>query len=467
MNEILTVSELTSAIKKQLESRFSLVTVRGEISNLKEQSSGHFYFTLKDLEAQISAALFKGTARLLSRLPKGGEQVIVKGELSVYAPRGNYQLIVKELEYQGTGQLLLQLHELKNKLQALGWFDPSRKKKLPKYPKTIGVVTSPTGAVIQDILNVLTRRFSGIHLILNPVKVQGEGAANEIAQAIQQFNHYQLADLLIVGRGGGSLEDLWAFNEESVAKAIVQSAIPIISAVGHETDYAISDFVADIRAPTPSAAAEIAICEKLQQQLFLKQTHEQLSYAVRTRVSQQSQLLNRLKKSPVLLSPYLLLGPYIQKIDQIRSDLDTTLQQKLEQLKLQLLALKKQTAAAKPSNQLTFFKEKLKTLSKAIHTTLCQQIASRHSRLALEQSLLQIDTRLHQMMQEKKQRLQRLIAHLKAIDPKNLLTKGYCILFEEKKDSVILSTEELEAEKKVRILLNGGTALATINEIKR
>ena len=221
--KILSVSELTQEIKRQLETNFRSISVKGEISNLKVQTSGHIYFTLKDKDAQISAVLFKGSTKSLSRLPKEGDQIVALGELTVYSPRGSYQLLVRELQYQGVGELLTQLHERKNRLQALGYFAKERKKKLPSFPKTIGVITSPTGAVIQDILHILQRRHSGFHLILCPVKVQGEGAKEEIAKAIYDFNRYKLADVLIVGRGGGSLEDLWAFNEEIVIEAIFRS----------------------------------------------------------------------------------------------------------------------------------------------------------------------------------------------------------------------------------------------------
>ncbi len=261
----LTVSQLTNAIKLNLESTFPRIHLQGEISNFKVQTSGHLYFSLKDVHAQISVVMFKADASLLKIMPKAGDQVIVKGALNVYPPKGNYQLIVRELAYVGIGELLQKLEALKFKLHQMGWFKNSHKKPLPRFPQRIGVVTSPTGAVIQDILNVLSRRFSGFHLILNPVKVQGEGAADEISQAIEDFNRYQSVDVMIVGRGGGSLEDLWAFNEEIVAKAIFHSQIPIISAVGHETDHCIADYVADVRAPTPSAAAEIVIAEKKQQ----------------------------------------------------------------------------------------------------------------------------------------------------------------------------------------------------------
>jgi exodeoxyribonuclease VII large subunit len=259
---VLSVSGLTQSIKLLLEGQFKFVSVQGEISNCKLQSSGHLYFSLKDAQSQIGAVMFKGDLASVDSIPKDGDQVIVKGAVNVYAPSGRYQIVVRSMEKAGLGALLLQLEALKAKLKAQGYFDAARKKPLPKFPKTIGVVTSPTGAVIQDILNVLTRRISGFHLILNPVKVQGPGAAQEIASAIDFFNRHQLADVLIVGRGGGSLEDLWAFNEEAVIQAIYNSKIPIVSAVGHETDFTLADFVADVRAPTPSAAAELVVQEK-------------------------------------------------------------------------------------------------------------------------------------------------------------------------------------------------------------
>ncbi|MBS0652216.1 MAG: exodeoxyribonuclease VII large subunit [Verrucomicrobia bacterium] len=467
MQEVLTVSQLTSAIKKQLESRFASLSVRGEISNLKEQSSGHLYFTLKDQDSQISAVLFRGNAQSLKRMPKGGDQVVVRGEISVYAPRGNYQLIVRELDYLGVGELLLKLHELKNKLEKRGWFAPELKKKLPKYPKTIGVVTSPTGSVIQDILNILNRRFSGFHLILNPVKVQGEGAAQEIAKAIDQFNQHRLADLLIVGRGGGSLEDLWAFNEEVVAEAIFRSQIPIISAVGHETDTSIADYVADVRAPTPSAAAEMAIAEKAQQLQFLKQSHARMTYAVKAQASQHRKILERYQKSPHMRSAYTLLGTHLQRVDDLRSTLDLGIRQQLQKKQLQLQVLARQADALKPKTQLQALKQRLASMDKAVGTAISQQVASikRHFDPDLSRELLHKRCQFH--INEKKARLQQLVSHLKAIDPKNLLTKGYCILFQEKLDSVILSTQELAENPTIRILMHDGTAKAHIEEITR
>jgi exodeoxyribonuclease VII large subunit len=420
MQEALSVSQLTLAIKKHLESSFGTVSVRGEISNFKEQASGHLYFTLKDAESQISAVLFKGNTRHLSRLPKGGDQVILRGELTVYSPRGNYQIIVQQLEYLGVGELLLKLHELKSKLDTLGWFDPKRKKPLPKYPKTIGVVTSATGAVIQDILHILTRRCPGVQILLNPVRVQGEGAAQEIACAIKHFNQHKLADVLIVGRGGGSLEDLWAFNEERVAAAIYHSTIPIISAVGHETDFCIADFVADVRAPTPSAAAEIVVAEKAHQLQFLLQSRSRIKQTLAAQLNGYRQRLKALSRHPYLCNPYAVLGTHLQRLDDLSSNLMLSMRRFLEKKSLHLNA---------------------SVRNKQMLGPLCKLIA------------------------EKKGALTQLAAHLQGIDPKNLLNKGYCILFHEKKDSVILTTRELELKDTLRIRVSDGTLKATLEEI--
>jgi exodeoxyribonuclease VII large subunit len=463
MQEIYSVSELTSSIKKHLESRYPALSVKGEISNFKEQSSGHLYFTLKDTESQISAVLFRGHARDLKRPPKNGDQVIVHGEINVYPPRGSYQIVIRKLDYLGVGELLMQLQALKTKLEKQGWFDASRKKPLPKFPRTIGVVTSPTGSVIQDILHILNRRFAGFHLVLYPVKVQGEGAAEEIAQAIEHFNHYALSDVLIVGRGGGSLEDLWAFNEERVAAAIFNSKIPVISAVGHETDFSIADFVADVRAPTPSAAAEIATLETAQQLHQLTQTKSRLKAIVTTLLQHYRKQLEHFQRHPPICNPYSLLEPHQQRIDDLRHDLNLCLRRHFQEKQLQLLSVRKQTLALKPSNQVLGLKQKLGILIKSIHSALIQQGAARKKSFDRESLRKHIDQRIHEQIHQKTQRLAQLASHLQGIDPKNLLTKGYCILFQEKKDSVILSTQELKAQDKVRLQLHDGKVHLTVN----
>jgi exodeoxyribonuclease VII large subunit len=264
---VLTVSELTARVKRLLEAQIGEVWVSGEVSNLRVQSSGHAYFTLKDAGAQLACVLFRGTTAQRELLADG-RKVLLRGDLTVYEPRGQYQLVVSAIELQGLGALQLAFERLKQKLAAEGLFAPERKRPLPRYVQRLGVVTSPTGAALRDVLHVLERRQPSLELVLAPCRVQGEGAAAEIAEAIRRLNRYHAEvtaargpraglDLILVTRGGGSLEDLWAFNEEIVARAIFESALPVVSAVGHEIDYTISDFVADCRAATPSAAAEL------------------------------------------------------------------------------------------------------------------------------------------------------------------------------------------------------------------
>lgn len=439
--KIYSVSELTFAIKSLLEPNFRSISLRGEISNFKLQSSGHLYFSLKDAGAQISSVLFKASAASLTRMPKEGDQVIATGEISLYMPRGSYQIVIRELQFLGQGELLLKLHQLKEDLQNRGWFDPARKKQIPKFPKRIGVVTSPTGAVIQDILTILTRRFSTFHVILNPVKVQGSGAAQEVAQAIHDFNKYQLADVLIVGRGGGSIEDLWAFNEEIVAKAIYESSIPIISAVGHETDFTIADFVADIRAPTPSAAAEMVIAEKANILKFLTQTEQFLRQRISHQIKQGRQYLEALRRHPLFSSPYTLLSQPIQQVDMIRNAIDEATQRMISQNKIQLGSYAQRLELLKPSTQIVSLREQLKSYP--------------------DRCAAAITT----ILRSKRERLNNLSEHLRSLNPKNLLQKGYSIL-QTNTGSLIFSAKELASNQTFTALLHDGRISATANEVE-
>lgn len=259
---IYSVSQLTSSIKIVLEDSFQNIWIEGEISNFDRPSSGHFYFTLKDDKSELKCVFFKNNNEKIKFEIKDGMQVLCCGRISIYEKRGVYQLYVAKIEPKGVGALQLAFEQLKEKLFKEGLFDDAHKKDIPLLPERIGIVTSTTGAAIRDILHVLNKRFSNVEVIINPVKVQGDGAREEIASAIEEFNALKNVDVMIVARGGGSLEDLWAFNEEIVARAIYNSNIPVISAVGHEIDWTISDFVADMRAPTPSVAAEIVIAKK-------------------------------------------------------------------------------------------------------------------------------------------------------------------------------------------------------------
>jgi exodeoxyribonuclease VII large subunit len=256
---IFSVSELNAAIRAILDEEFQDISVAGEISGLKLAASGHYYFTLKERDAQVKCVAFRSAHRYWKFKPQDGLAVLARGRIDVYEARGEYQLLVESLEPQGFGALQLAFEQLKQKLAAEGLFDPARKRPLPRFPRRIGIVTSPRGAAIADMVHILSRRFPGIHIRLYPALVQGEGAVEEVVRGIEYFSRTQWPDLVIVGRGGGSLEDLWTFNEEAVARAIAACSVPVISAVGHETDVTIADFVADLRAPTPSAAAELAV----------------------------------------------------------------------------------------------------------------------------------------------------------------------------------------------------------------
>lgn len=463
--KIFTVSQVTSAIKSLLEDNFQAISIQGEISNFKQQSSGHLYFSLKDKDAQISCVLFKGNAYKLTKLPKDGDQIIATGELSVYPPRGNYQLVIRSLSFQGLGDLLVKFHELKEKLKAKGWFEEKHKKKLPKLPKTIGVVTSPTGAVIQDILHVLQKRFSGVNVLLNPVKVQGDGAKEEIAKAIVDFNRYNLVDVMIVGRGGGSLEDLWAFNEEIVAEAIFNSKIPIISAVGHETDYSLSDFVADVRAPTPSAAATLVIGEKVQMQQDLDYFHEEMVNILLNKRKHFVNQIGQIKKHPFLASPTPILSRKFQKLDDSISSLDL-FQKHLLQKKIQTLdSFKKQLFSLTPSFRLKMLFQKTKNLSEQIDLALFSKLSLLKEKFQKQEFYRLIDISLENFLKIKNTQIKNIQAHLQSIDPKNLLKRGYSILFSEKQNSIILSTKQVSVDDSIKILVSDGKLQAKIKEI--
>ncbi len=326
---IATVSELTRELKKLVEGAFMEVWVTGEVSNFRNPTSRHYYFSLKDEECQLSAVLFGGRDRLSFDLVDGLE-LVCRGRITVYGPRGNYQIVIEECFPKGKGALQLAFEQLKKKLDDEGLFKREHKKPLPFLPRKIGVVTSPTGAAIRDIIHVLTRRYPAIEILLYPVKVQGEGAAAEIARAIAAMNRRIDIDVLIVGRGGGSLEDLWAFNEEVVARAIFASRIPLISAVGHEIDFTIADFVADVRAPTPSAAAEIVVPVRAELVQLIRDRRRQLTLALRHRVTNAEAAVARLKArvpDPRRMIPDLLL-----RVDSSRERLLFSLRVMFERL---------------------------------------------------------------------------------------------------------------------------------------
>ena len=318
--QVLSVTDLTRRVKDLLEERFPSVWVEGEVSNLRSPSSGHVYFTLKDSGAQLAVVLFRGVAAKVGFKLKDGLQVIAFGDISVYEKSGQYQLVARQLLPKGLGALQLAFEELKQRLAREGLFDAARKKSIPTLPQRIGLVTSPTGAAVRDFLNIIGRRFPNVHIVVNPVRVQGEGAAQEIAAAIDEFNALHASrrlplDVLIVTRGGGSLEDLWAFNEEVVARALARSKIPTISAVGHEIDFTISDFVADLRAPTPSAAAELVVKAKDEFVQMITRYRSRLQQDLRLRLAEARQHFSDLASSYVFRRPTEVIRQYQQQVD--------------------------------------------------------------------------------------------------------------------------------------------------------
>jgi exodeoxyribonuclease VII large subunit len=318
---VCTVGELAMRIKAHLEDQFPAVWVEGEISNLRTPSSGHAYFTLKDDTAQLRCVLFRGRGRRVAFQPEDGMQVLAFGGLDVYLARGEYQLVVELLEPKGVGALQLAFEQLKRRLEAEGLFDAARKRPLPPFPRTIGIVTSPTGAAIRDMLHVIDRRFADLRILITPVRVQGEEAPGEIVAALRDLQAVEDLDVIIVGRGGGSIEDLWAFNDERVARAIAGCRVPVISGVGHETDFTIADFVADLRAPTPSAAAEVVVQEKLQVARALVGLYEALKQAMASRLERDRERVEVLGKRRVLTDAARALRDLYRRVDELTSRL--------------------------------------------------------------------------------------------------------------------------------------------------
>lgn len=349
---VYSVAEITREIKVLLETTIPVVWVEGEISNLKLHTSGHLYFSLKDKDSQINCVMWRSRNAGLFFTPQDGMKVLALGKVTVYEKRGYYQFDVIKMQPAGIGELQLAFEQLKNKLQQEGLFDEQYKKSIPPYPESIGIVTSPTGAAIQDLTNILNRRFPGIEIILKPVKVQGEGAAVEIATAIAEFNQYGKVDVLIVGRGGGSLEDLWAFNEEVVARAIFRSKIPVISAVGHEIDFSISDFVADLRAPTPSAAAELAVPDRAELLNRIRQYRKTIFEISSNLIQYQRDRLKSLVGSYSFLKTPDLVRQYGQRLDDLIHTMQLTIAHRFNLQSQKLVSLANRLQALAPESVL-------------------------------------------------------------------------------------------------------------------
>jgi exodeoxyribonuclease VII large subunit len=316
-----TVSEITEQIRLNLEGSFSYICVEGEISNCRPASSGHLYFSLKDSSAKIDAVMFRNRLKTINFEPKDGMLMRVRGSLSVYAPRGTYSIVCEEMEIAGAGEILAMLEKRKQKLSAEGLFDEEKKRPLPRYPAVVGVVSSPTGAAVRDILNILARRAPNIKVIILPAPVQGDEAASFISARIKQANQWHLADVLIVGRGGGSIEDLLPFSDEEVVRAVAQSKIPTVSAVGHEIDWALCDFSADLRAPTPSAAAELVSENYFTVQDFIQNTAEDFMSVMRTRIERAKLLLRPFDIQDMEYRFRSILQPRLIRLDDAKEAL--------------------------------------------------------------------------------------------------------------------------------------------------
>ena len=408
---VYTVTDLTARIRELLEGEFGEVWVQGEISNCKPAPSGHFYFILKDQGAQLRSVLFKTALCLVKFKPKNGLAVTARGRVSVYDPRGEYQLIVEYLEPAGYGALQLAFEQLKAQLEAEGLFDAARKKRLPMLPQRIGLITSPRGAVIADMLRILRRRYENLHLLLYPVRVQGEGAAGEIVEALRYFNlppqrqTHGPVDVLILARGGGSLEDLWAFNEEKVARTIAESRVPVVSAVGHETDVTISDFVADLRAPTPSVAAELVVQPKAQLAERIAVFQQSLRERAAFRLLGLRHRLGELARHRAFESVAHLVRLRMQRTDE---------------LAYRLTELVRGQVAAR-LRRLQALEGRLNRLE------VRRRLETDRARTAAAESTLQHAMR--RQLDRRSARLQSLLAQLGDLSPLNVLERGYALAY--------------------------------------
>ncbi len=439
----LSVLALTKYIKRKFDADPHLqdVHVRGEISNFKQHSSGHMYFTLKDEKARILAVMFSSQSRTMKFSPENGMKVVVRGEISVYEPSGQYQIYIKEMRPDGIGELFLAYEQLRKKLEIEGLFSIEHKKAIPSYPKTVGVITSPTGAAIRDIITTIKRRYPVANILIYPALVQGENAAPSIAKAIEKANRMNELDVLIIGRGGGSIEELWAFNEELVARAIFESNVPIISAVGHETDFTIADFVADMRAPTPTAAAELAVphIEELMERLLQRKTR--MLQSMNGRFRYERQRLDRVQKSYAFRYPHRLYEQKLEQVDKLTESLVR--------------------GAARLTN-----------LKKSHHETIHNRLIRNHPKVALrdaeirfERSKKDIQRAMGQIFLKKQTEFDRILATLQAISPLKIMERGYSLVY-SKENQLIKSIKQVKENEPLQIQLTDGSLLCNVQNIK-
>lgn len=438
----ITITQLTRYLKRVVEGNRHLqdVWLRGEISNYKKHSRGHMYLTLKDAGSRISAVMFASDNQSLVFTPEDGMTVLVRGQVSVYEPYGQYQLYIKEMQQDGVGNLFLAYEQLKKKLEAEGLFDPRLKKPLPSFPQTIGIITSPTGAAIRDMFTTVKRRYPAAKLIVFPVLVQGEQASSSIAKAIEKANATRQVEVLIVGRGGGSIEDLWAFNEERVARAIFQSALPIVSAVGHETDFTIADFVADLRAATPTAAAELVVPNIMDIEARLLDRLHRLKIAMTKKLDRQKERLAALDNAYAFRYPSQLVRQKELDLDRLMERLVTRSRHHVHQAGTHLSQMERLLYKHHPEAE-------LKRAGKEL--TLLQERLVRAMGLTKETN---------------QQRFRHIISQLNAYSPLNVMERGYSLTYKEGK--LVKSVHDVENEASLQVKLKDGELTVKVVEKK-
>jgi len=438
---VYTVSELTASIKAALEEGFPMVWVEGEISNLRTPGSGHAYFTLKDEGAQISAVLFRGRGRRVRFELEDGMQVLAFGGLDVYAARGQYQLVVEMMEPKGLGALQLAFEQLKRKLEAEGLFDQARKRPLPAFPRVIGIVTSPTGAAIRDMLNIIGRRFADLHILITPVRVQGDEAPGEIVQALEHLQQIANLDVIIVGRGGGSIEDLWAFNDERVARALAACRVPVISAVGHETDFTIADFVADLRAPTPSGAAELVVREKLAVIESLVELYARLKQAVTADVSARRERVDFLLRRRVLTDPARALRDLYRRLDELQGRLRLGLRSSQRHITHRVALATNALRSRNPRARIAGAGALLSQLRGRLESSAAHNMKTSRARFA------------------------EVIGRLESLSPLGVLARGYSVT-RLPSGEVVRSASQVVVGDPLEILLHQGALGARVTEVR-
>ncbi|MBN1592351.1 MAG: exodeoxyribonuclease VII large subunit [Candidatus Coatesbacteria bacterium] len=439
--KIYQVSELSAEIKGLLQARFTDIWVEGEITDFKRSAAGHLYMRLKDDKAQIGAVMFRNKAIFLRFKPENGLAVIAKGSVSCYPPSSSYQIIVDYFEPKGIGALQLAFEQLKRKLQSEGLFDPERKKPIPKMPKTIGVVTSPTGAAIRDILNVTSRRFCSAHVILYPVLVQGDKAPAEIAHAIDEMNRLGLVEVLIVGRGGGAAIDLWAFNEESVARAIARSVIPVISAVGHEVDFTISDFVADLRAPTPSAAAELVVQSRAELLAKVDAMRSRVLKMTADRVAFLSQKHKTLATALRLNSPERPIEVLMQRVDEFDNRLRRGLLAYIERKRQKIENLTSRQSPRLLTKRVEVLDANLKSCTNRLKRSMLARMELAETRFSAVRK------------------------QLSSLKPQNVMKRGYAICQDVATGRSISRAREARLGSTILLTLSDGSLGCQVNDV--